>query len=64
VSRGLGAGVLACALTFVAVPSIAAPVVMISVDGMKPEYVLEAEKRGLKIPFLRSLPAQGSYAQG
>jgi predicted AlkP superfamily pyrophosphatase or phosphodiesterase len=37
---------------------------MISVDGMKPEYVLEAEKRGLKIPYLRSLLASGTYADG
>jgi predicted AlkP superfamily pyrophosphatase or phosphodiesterase len=43
---------------------VAAPVVMISVDGMKPEYVLEAEKRGLKIPFLRRLAAKGTYAEG
>jgi predicted AlkP superfamily pyrophosphatase or phosphodiesterase len=42
----------------------AAPVVMISVDGLKPEYVLEAQQRGLKIPFLRSLAVQGTYAQG
>jgi predicted AlkP superfamily pyrophosphatase or phosphodiesterase len=42
----------------------AAPVVMISVDGLKPEYVLEAQQPGLKIPFLRSLAAQGTYAQG
>jgi predicted AlkP superfamily pyrophosphatase or phosphodiesterase len=43
---------------------VAAPVVMVSVDGMKPEYVLEAEKRGLKIPFLRRLPLDGTYAEG
>jgi predicted AlkP superfamily pyrophosphatase or phosphodiesterase len=41
-----------------------APVLMISVDGMKPEYVLEAETRGLKIPYLRRLVAEGAYAQG
>ena len=43
---------------------VAAPVIMISVDGMKPEYVLEAQKRGLKVPFLRSLTSQGTYAEG
>lgn len=42
----------------------AAPVLMISVDGLKPEYALEADARGLKIPYLRSLIAQGAYAQG
>ncbi len=61
--RSVGA-VLAAALMFAAGSSAAAPVVMISVDGMKPEYVLEADKRGLKIPFLRRLPLQGSYAEG
>ena len=61
--RSVGA-MLAGALMFAAGASGAAPVVMISVDGMKPEYVLEADKRGLKIPFLRRLPLQGSYAEG
>jgi predicted AlkP superfamily pyrophosphatase or phosphodiesterase len=43
---------------------LAAPVLMISVDGLKPEYVLEAEQRGLKIPYLRSLLTDGTYADG
>jgi predicted AlkP superfamily pyrophosphatase or phosphodiesterase len=51
-------------LVIAARPGIAAPVVMISVDGMKPEYVFEAEKKGLKIPFLRRLVAEGTYAEG
>ena len=55
---------LAAALMFIAGSGVAAPVVMISVDGLKPEYVLEAERRGLKIPFLRRLPSQGTYADG
>jgi len=42
----------------------AAPVLMISVDGMKPEYVLEAAEKGLKIPYLRSLLVSGTYADG
>lgn len=41
-----------------------APVLMISVDGLKPEYVLQADARGLKVPFLRLLVAEGAYAQG
>jgi predicted AlkP superfamily pyrophosphatase or phosphodiesterase len=48
----------------IAIPSIAAPVLMISVDGLKPEYVFEAEKRDLKIPYLRSLLKSGTYASG
>ena len=41
-----------------------ASVLMISVDGLKPEYVLEADARGLKIPYLRSLMQHGAYARG
>jgi predicted AlkP superfamily pyrophosphatase or phosphodiesterase len=37
---------------------------MVSVDGLKPEYVLEADARGLKIPFLRGLMREGAYARG
>jgi predicted AlkP superfamily pyrophosphatase or phosphodiesterase len=62
--RSVGACVLAVAAMFAAGAGVAAPVVLISVDGMKPEYVLEAEQRGLKIPFLRRLPLQGTYAEG
>ncbi len=42
----------------------AASVLMISVDGMKPEYVLQADAHGLKIPFLRSMLSEGTYADG
>lgn len=40
------------------------PVVLISIDGLKPDYVLEADKHGLKIPNLRRLLAEGAYADG
>jgi predicted AlkP superfamily pyrophosphatase or phosphodiesterase len=53
------------ALLFVVAGStIAAPVLMISVDGLKPEYVLDADARGLRLPYLRSLISQGAYAEG
>jgi predicted AlkP superfamily pyrophosphatase or phosphodiesterase len=39
-----------------------APVLMISIDGLRPADVLEAQQRGLKIPTLRSIAAQGAYA--
>jgi predicted AlkP superfamily pyrophosphatase or phosphodiesterase len=45
-------------------PAAAASVLMISVDGMKPEYVTQADVHGLKIPFLRSMLAHGVYADG
>lgn len=38
-------------------------VLMISIDGLKPEYVIEAEKYGLKIPHLRRLAKEGTYAE-
>jgi predicted AlkP superfamily pyrophosphatase or phosphodiesterase len=44
--------------------AVAAPVLMVSVDGLKPEYVLEADARGLKIPFLRSMVQDGVFARG
>lgn len=40
------------------------PVLMISIDGMHPSYVLEADRLGLKIPNLRRLLALGTYATG
>jgi predicted AlkP superfamily pyrophosphatase or phosphodiesterase len=44
--------------------AIAASLLLISVDGLKPEYVLDADAHGLKIPFLRSLMQGGAYARG
>lgn len=38
------------------------PVILISIDGLKPDYVLEADKHKLKIPNLRRLVKEGSYA--
>jgi predicted AlkP superfamily pyrophosphatase or phosphodiesterase len=55
---------LAILLLTIATPGIAAPVLMISVDGMKPEYVFEAEQRDLKIPYLRNLIRTGTHAAG
>ena len=42
----------------------AVPVVLISIDGLKPDYVLEADKHGLKIPNLRRLVSEGAHASG
>lgn len=39
------------------------PVLMISIDGLRPDAVLDADKHGLKIPMLRSFLTGGSYAQ-
>lgn len=37
-------------------------VVMLSIDGLKPDYVLDADKYGLKIPNLRRLVKEGAFA--
>jgi len=39
-------------------------VVVISIDGMRPDYVLKADEHGLKIPHLRRLMKDGAYATG
>ena len=39
-------------------------VLIISVDGMRPDYVTEADRHGLKIPTLRKLYAQSIFAEG
>jgi predicted AlkP superfamily pyrophosphatase or phosphodiesterase len=39
-------------------------VLLISIDGMRPDYVTKAEVHGLKIPNLRRLMADGTYAEG
>ncbi|WP_199098165.1 ectonucleotide pyrophosphatase/phosphodiesterase [Dyella sp. ASV21] len=57
----LAASLLALTL---AAPAVAAPVLMISIDGLRPADVLEAQKRGLKLPNLQAFLKQGSYAQG
>jgi predicted AlkP superfamily pyrophosphatase or phosphodiesterase len=40
------------------------PVVMISIDGLKPDYVLHADKHGLRIPHLRRFLKEGAFAGG
>jgi len=42
----------------------AVPVVMISIDGMGPDYVLEADRHGLKVPNLRRFLKEGAWAHG
>jgi predicted AlkP superfamily pyrophosphatase or phosphodiesterase len=44
--------------------ALADPVLLISVDGLRPGDVLEADQRGLKIPNLRRFLTEGSYTNG
>src|ERR1700724_3358849 len=61
---------LFAAVLFVAWPTIAQEqqqtplLVMISVDGMRPDYVTAADAHGAKIPQLRRFMKEGSYAVG
>jgi predicted AlkP superfamily pyrophosphatase or phosphodiesterase len=45
-------------------PGHAAPVLMISIDGLKPEYITQADAHGMKLPYLRTLLRDGTYAEG
>jgi len=51
-------------LTSVTAAAWGAPVLMIAIDGLKPEYVTHADEHGLKIPTLRSFLHEGTYADG
>jgi predicted AlkP superfamily pyrophosphatase or phosphodiesterase len=42
--------------------TVRTPVILLSIDGLKPDYVLEADKHGLKIPHLRRLVKDGTAA--
>ncbi|HEY7699230.1 MAG TPA: ectonucleotide pyrophosphatase/phosphodiesterase, partial [Vicinamibacteria bacterium] len=41
---------------------LAASVVLLSIDGLKPDYVLEADAHGLNLPNLRLLVKDGAHA--
>jgi predicted AlkP superfamily pyrophosphatase or phosphodiesterase len=61
---------LVAAVFFAALPAVAQEqqqtplLVMISVDGMRPDYVTGADAHGGKIPQLRRFMREGSYADG
>jgi predicted AlkP superfamily pyrophosphatase or phosphodiesterase len=56
--------VFAVFTVFFALGAHAAPVLMISIDGLKPEYITQADAHGMKLPYLRTLLAKGTYADG
>jgi predicted AlkP superfamily pyrophosphatase or phosphodiesterase len=47
-----------------ALPLSAQSLVLISIDGMRPDYVLKADEHGLKIPHLRRILVEGAHATG
>ena len=46
------------------VGALAEPVLLISIDGLQPDDVIEAEKRDIDIPNLKRFVAEGTYASG
>ncbi len=50
-----------CSLVCAAATS---PVLVISVDGLHPAYVTEADRHGLEIPTLRRILQEGAHARG
>src|SRR5579863_1158911 len=55
---------LLLALLGAATAASAQPVLLISLDGLRPGDISDAPARGLKVPNLRRFLAQGSYADG
>ncbi|HWD25726.1 MAG TPA: alkaline phosphatase family protein [Rhizomicrobium sp.] len=55
---------LVLSLALLAAPAAAAPVLMISIDGLRPADVTDAPARGLKVPHLRAIMRDGAYASG
>ncbi len=56
---------LVLALLMIApVPVLARPVLLISIDGLRPADVLQARQRGLNLPNLTAFLTNGSYADG
>jgi hypothetical protein len=45
-------------------PVHAAPVLMISVDGMRSHYVTQGKQHGMKLPTFERFMKEGSYAEG
>ncbi|WIA56171.1 ectonucleotide pyrophosphatase/phosphodiesterase [Sphingobium sp. WTD-1] len=59
------AALLASALLAITpLPALAEPVLLISIDGLRPGDVLEADKRGLALPNLRRFLTDGAHASG
>jgi len=51
-------------LLAVAAPASASPVLMVSIDGLRPLDVIDAKARGISVPVLTGLMKDGAYATG
>jgi len=54
----------ALALTLCTGAATAAPVLMISIDGLRPADVIDAQKKGLKLPHLTAFLKEATYSTG
>ena len=61
---GLGLVILPFAASALAQEQPPPLLVMISVDGMRPDYITEADMHGAKVPNLRRFLKEGTYAEG
>ena len=57
-------GFIAMACQAVGQEKTAPLLVVISVDGLRPDYITAADAHGAKVPHLRKFLREGSYAQG
>jgi predicted AlkP superfamily pyrophosphatase or phosphodiesterase len=60
-SRVLLSVLLAC---LCAAYAHARTVLLVSIDGLRPDYVTKADEHGLKVPNLRRMMKEGTYAEG
>lgn len=60
----IGATVAGLLAALLPLPLLAAPVLLISIDGLRPGDITDAAARGVKAPALRALMAEGAYATG
>lgn len=56
--------IAAAAAALLATTASASPVVLISLDGLRPDDVARARERGLKVPVMTALAADGASADG
>ena len=63
-TRLAGVGITLAVILGSASVARAAPVLMISIDGLRPADVLDAKNRNLKLPVLTGLAKHGVYASG
>jgi predicted AlkP superfamily pyrophosphatase or phosphodiesterase len=57
-------GLIAAFFLYSAGAASAAPVLMISIDGLRPADILDAQARGVKAPYLAAMARNGLYATG